>query len=268
VTPPQIALRAGPATNAKVAVIEIKNLVVGYGERVILRDVTLTVCSGEFWFFVGPNGEGKSTLLKAILGAIEPVSGSIELNAELSSRQRLGFVPQRCDLNPTLRTTVREFIALGLVGIGGDRRDEAEHVALALAKVGLAGFERREYWSLSGGQRQRALVARALVRKPRLLILDEPTNGLDLAAEAMLLDALVRLNRDEHTTILFVAHNLTLAAEFATDVALFSRARVRIGHRDDVLRPECLAEAYGVPIYILRTAGGVGLRVGKENVQL
>jgi ABC-type Mn2+/Zn2+ transport system ATPase subunit len=252
-------------TSETTAVIEIKDLSVGYADRIILRDVALRIRSGEFWFFVGPNGQGKSTLLKAILGAIVPVSGSIALSADLGSRQGVGFVPQRCDLNHTLRTTVREFIALGLVGIAHERRDDAERVATALAKVGLDGFEKRDYWSLSGGQRQRALVARALVRKPRLLILDEPTNGLDLAAEAMLLETLVRLNREEHTTILFVAHNLTLAAEFATDVALFSRSSVRIGHRDDVLKPECLAEAYGLPIYITRADGGIGLRVGEGN---
>jgi ABC-type cobalamin/Fe3+-siderophores transport system ATPase subunit len=120
----------------------------------------------------------------------------------------------------------------------------------------LKGAARQEYWTLSGGQRQRVLVARALVRQPRLLILDEPTKGLDLPTEESFLQLLSGLNRQEQLTILFVAHDLDLAARFGSHVALFSNGRVQVGPSREVLNSASLALAYGMPIVVRREPSG------------
>jgi len=210
----------------------------------------MEVRRGEIWFFVGPNGSGKTTLLRAILGLLEPRAGELSLDPIVAPRELIGFVPQRCDLNPTLPTTVREFVLLGLVGLRVHRRDERERLAWALAKVGLAAMARRNYWALSGGQRQRALVARTLIRRPSLLILDEATTGLDVPTTEEFLHTIAELNRADGLTILFVTHDLTLATRHATHVALFAGGRVTAGPGRDVLNPENLQRAYGVPVEV------------------
>src|SRR5215217_286878 len=114
-------------------------LQVSYGRRTVLRDVNLEVRGGEFWFFLGPNGQGKTTLLRCILGTIKPQAGELQLSSDLEGRRRIGFVPQRCDLNPTLPTTVREFVLLGLVGIRCGRAEREERSARPLYKARFAG---------------------------------------------------------------------------------------------------------------------------------
>lgn len=218
----------------------------GYGERTILRGINLEVHQGEFWFFLGQNGGGKTTLMKAVLGLIAPQSGTLWLHPVSASREQIGFVPQRCELNPTLPTTVKEFVLLGLVGISVDRREREIRLTWALEKMGLSGQEERNYWSLSGGQRQRALVARALVRRPTLLVLDEPTNNLDLPTEDALLQLLVALNKEEQLTLLFVTHNVGIAARYATHVALLHAGNLLAGPRSNLLTATNLAHIYGI----------------------
>ena len=227
-------------------VLAARGLVLGYGSRVVLRDVALTVHAGEFWFLLGPNGEGKTTLVRAILGVLPPLAGALVLHPGLGDRAHVGFVPQRCDLNPALPTTVREFVLLGAVGV--PRAGEAERVAWALERVGLDDKARRDFHALSGGERQRALVARALVRKPRFLVLDEPTNHLDPGAEIALLDLLEALHRDDGLTIMVVTHDLTMAAAHATHLALVQGGRVESGPRERLWRAATLAHVFGVTV--------------------
>jgi ABC-type Mn2+/Zn2+ transport system ATPase subunit len=237
-------------------IVRTAGLRLGYGRRVVLTHVDFQMRLGEFWFFLGPNGEGKTTLLRAILGILRPQTGQLWVHPELGQRQRIGFVPQRCDINPTLPTTVREFVLLGLVGIDTDRREAAVRLGWALERVGLGGLEGKDYWSLSGGQRQRALVARALVRRPSVLILDEPTNGLDLAAEDAVLRFLAELNHKQRQTLLFVTHNLAIAARYATHIALFHAGEVVSGSRQEVLNRQTLERTYGVAVEVSANQSG------------
>jgi ABC-type Mn2+/Zn2+ transport system ATPase subunit len=226
-------------------VLRLRGVRFGYGRRVVLSQVDLEVRSGEVWFLIGPNGSGKSTLLRGVLGLLRPQAGSIERSPSHASPQALGFVPQRCELNPTLPTTVREFVSLGLVGLRLPRAERPARLAWALAHAGLSGLVEASYWSLSGGQRQRVLLARALVRRPRLMILDEPTEGLDVSSERAFLDALLELNRSEGLTLLVVTHKLSLAERHATHVALFHEGRVVEGSRESVLGEGALERLFG-----------------------
>lgn len=235
----------GSAGEAPEPLLSAHGLTVGYGLRAVASGVRLEIRAGERWFFVGPNGSGKTTMLRVALGLLPPLAGEIRLHVP---RERVGFVPQRCDLNPSLPTTLREFVRLGAVGLGLSREEIRRRIGAALREVGLPGPADGDYWALSGGQRQRALVARALVRHPALLVLDEPTNGLDLAAEETLLAFVDRVNREENVTPLFVTHDLRLAARHATHVALFGGGTVKAGTRDQILTGENLAGVYGVDV--------------------
>ncbi|HEY5864395.1 MAG TPA: ABC transporter ATP-binding protein [Candidatus Tectomicrobia bacterium] len=237
-------------------------LSVAYGRRVILEHITFAIRRGEFWFCLGLNGAGKSTLLRAILGDLRPQSGQLWLHPDLASRQHLGFVPQRCDLNPALPTTVREFVLLGAVGIRLHRQERQARLEVALARVGLQQMARQSYWALSGGQRQRALVARALVRQPRLLLLDEPVSGFDLPTIDAFLQCLSSLHQREGATLLFVTHDVALAARYATHVMLLRAGSMVAGPAQEVLTPHCLTHVYGVGIDVSRdAAGGITVNV-------
>lgn len=226
-------------------VLHTQALSLGYGQKTVLQGVNLSVRAGEFWCFLGQNGVGKTTLLRAFLGLLLPQAGRLEFHPELGRRERIGFVPQRCDLNPTLPITVREFALLGLVGIRASRTQQQERLAWALEKTNLSGMANKDYWSLSGGQRQRVLVARALVRRPTLLILDEPTNNLDLAMEDAFLQTLSTLHTEERNTVLFVTHNLSIAARYATHIGLVADGTLVPGPREHVLTAQNLEQIYG-----------------------
>jgi ABC-type Mn2+/Zn2+ transport system ATPase subunit len=225
--------------------IRARGLALGYGGAPIVEGVELEVRPGEVWYLIGPNGSGKTTLLRAILGLLAPLRGELRLHPDVADRGHVGYVPQRSEWNHALPTTVREFVSLGLVGGRVPAPERAERLRWGLARAGLDGLERRDFRSLSGGQRQRALVARALVRRPLLLLLDEPTEELDVVSEAALLDTLSELVQSEGTTLLFVTHELELAAQHATHVALFGRGRVLAGPRGEVLSDGALERAFG-----------------------
>jgi ABC-type Mn2+/Zn2+ transport system ATPase subunit len=227
------------------AILKTSDLSLGYGTHLVLREVNFQVHVGERWFFLGRNGGGKSTLLRAVLGLLSPLSGTLWLHPEFASRERTGFVPQRCDLNHTLPITVREFVQLGLVGLQVNKSERNQRLTWALEKMGLLGLEGKGYWSLSGGQRQRALVARALIRRPALLVLDEPTNNLDLPTEDALLRLLTALNQSQRQTILFVTHNPELAARYATHVGLLYSGHLLAGPRETILTQNNLTRMYG-----------------------
>lgn len=226
-------------------VLAARGLALGYGDRTVLAGVDLEVRAGELWCWIGPNGCGKTTLLRAVLGELAPRVGTLERGLALRERARLGAVPQVCALEPSLPTTVHEFVALGLVRSAVPRREHEAAIAEALDRVGLAGQVRESFWALSGGQRQRAMLARALVRRPELLLLDEPTEGLDVTTREGLLATLGTLREERGLTLVVITHHLELARTLASHVALFGRGGLESGPRDTVLREGALERAFG-----------------------
>jgi len=229
---------------AQVELIRAENLDLAYSGGVVVRDLQLVIAAGEFWCLLGANGTGKTTLLRAILGLLPVHAGTLRLDPSVSA-QVVGFVPQQCQWNRTVPTTVREFVSLGRVGLRLRSAQRAARLQRALATVALADLTGHALWALSGGQRQRAMIARALVREPRLLLLDEPTASLDPAAEDAVLGLVARVNREDGVTVVLVTHDLDVATKYATHVALFHDGRVESGSRADVLRSENLERIYG-----------------------
>lgn len=226
--------------------IAIEDLRLGFGGEVLLDRIAFEIRSREFWFVLGQNGAGKTTFLWSILGLCRPLAGRVRRSGDFLRSDRVGLVPQRCDLTPGLPTTTREFVRLGLTGLGLGRREGQRRLQWAIGEAGLSGLESRSYWLLSGGQRQRALLARALVRRPRLLLLDEPMRGLDPAAEDGFLQRLAALNQTQHLTIVCVTHDLATVARYGSHVALFTGGRVIAGPVQEVLTDENLRVVYGI----------------------
>lgn len=221
------------------------NVALGYGHDVILRGVNLEVRSGQFWSFLGPNGSGKTTLLRGFLGELKARAGTLQVPPPTDGVAPIGFVPQRCDINPTLPITLGEFVGLGLVGTRLSKAARRERLTWVLEALWLPALARQSYWTLSGGQRQRALIARALVRRPRVLVMDEPTNSLDLVAERVVLKALTDFRTQHQAACLFVTHDLGLAECHATHVGLVAEGGVLAGARADVLTQANLERLHG-----------------------
>lgn len=238
------------------------DMTLAYGGRRILSHVSFSMMAGEMWFVIGPNGAGKSTLLKAMLGLLAPVEGDIGLARSLDDRSRIGFVPQRIELPSTVPVTIREFVDLGFAGTrlgGAERRGRID---AALQRVGLSERRAESMTELSGGQRQRAAIARALVCDPLLLVVDEPTTGLDLVAERDLLGLIRDLNRERHMTVVFVAHDLAMVTDHASHVALIANGSVHAGPIEKIMTGERLTKAFSCPISVATSDGRLRLEVG------
>ena len=249
-------------------VIAAQKVRLAYGRNVVLEDVNLEIREGEFWCFLGPNGEGKSTFLKAVLGAVKPAKGAISLRRDFGRRTRLAFVPQESEINNALPTTVREFIEGGLVGLKLDHKTSNSRCEQVMEMLGLKPRKYHDFWTLSGGLRQRCLLARALVRDPLLLIVDEPTAGLDLAASTGLLEIITNLNREKGITVGFVTHQLEIAAERASHVALFKGRKVTSGPVTETFTEENLEQTFGIPLTVKHGESGritVGPRAQKVS---
>jgi len=250
-------------------IVDVAEATFAYGRNVILESVEMQIHDSEFWCFIGPNGEGKTTLIKALLGALRPKRGLIRLRPDFARRTRIGFVPQNCDLNPTVPTTIQSFVIQGTAGLPVVESKLKQRVQKSLEVMGIQHIRDRSIWKVSGGQRQRAMVARALVRDPLLMIVDEPTAGLDLAASSGLLKTITELNRQHGITVIFVTHDLQLAGHHASHVAVFKNRRVTCGPVAKALTGENLGNAFGVPTEVRPDpSGGFVVRANIEQSEV
>ena len=213
--------------------VELRNVDFAYlGGPPVLRDVDLAVEPGEFVAVAGPNGGGKTTLLRLALGLERPAHGEVRLFGEQADRYRdrarLGYLAQRAQLGVQAPATVREVVAAGRTPLNRvGRLSAADKTAVdeAIERVGLGALARRRLTRLSGGQQQRAFIAKALVAEPRLLALDEPTAGVDVEAQEALAELLARLHGELGVTILYVSHEFG-AIEHVVQRLVLVRERV------------------------------------------
>jgi len=206
-----------------VSVIDIKNLSFSYDRDVILENINLHVEELDFLAIIGPNGGGKSTLLKLILGMYKSKKGSIKVLGKVPEKNLslIGYVPQNTNVNTDFPIKVIEVVLMGHVGtknpLFGYGKDEIACAMGALAQVGMQDFSQSKIGSLSGGQRQRVMIARALCAHPKILILDEPTSSIDIKGQKEIYELLKLLNQS--ITIVVVSHDISVILEYANKAA-------------------------------------------------
>jgi len=230
--------------------VSFQNVDVEYGPVVALEGVSFSVENGSLSGIIGPNGGGKSTLLKSVVGLVKPSRGQVLVDGRPSHRmrRRIGFVPQLEQVDWHFPATVWDVVMMGLTPSRGlfrsHSRANREAAAEALGTVGLQDLRRRGIGELSGGQRRRVLLARAIASHPSLLLLDEPMTGLDPTAQHNFLDIIDQL-REGGATVIMCTHNLTCVSARASDVAVINGRLIAYGPPEEVLLEPVLADAFG-----------------------
>ncbi len=223
--------------------VSFQDATLGYGGTPALSGLTLDVVGGGALALVGPNGGGKTTLMRAVVGTCSILSGRVEVNAA-----RIGLVPQSADLDLTFPVSAAEVVTMGLIGEAGWGKritaDMRRRVSAALERVNLADRATRRFGTLSGGQRQRVLVARALVARPELVMMDEPFNGLDAPSRDIITRLIAELTEDG-VGVVVSTHDLSLARDVCSRACVLASRLVALGPTNEALAPEILARAYG-----------------------
>jgi zinc/manganese transport system ATP-binding protein len=226
----------------------------------ILRDIEFSLEPGEFCGLIGANGSGKTTLLRTILGFVTPSSGTIAI-ARDGVRASVSYVPQKFTLDPFMPLRARDLVALGLdgnrLGLPLPSRRRSQQVDEMLAAVDAAAFADQRIGSLSGGQQQRVLIAHALIRRPRLLLLDEPLANLDMRSTAGIVTLLRHLSRAFQTTVLLSAHDMNPLLSAMDRIVYLANGRAASGSTDAVARTEVLSQLYGYHIDVVRVHGRI-----------
>jgi ABC-type Mn2+/Zn2+ transport system ATPase subunit len=234
--------------SAEPALVTLERVRLGYDNRAVLDDVSFAIEQGDFVALLGPNGAGKTTLLRGIVGLLPILSGRLEYGFDRDA-DPIGYVPQRETLDPIFPLTAHEVVVMGtyarlrpLRPVGRLQRRLATE---CLEQVGMRAVAEQRFASLSGGQKQRVLIARALAAEPRLLVLDEPTAGVDPGAAAAIMDVVGRLNRERALTVLLVTHQLRLLRSIVGVVVWVQGGRILQGSADEMLTAERVAEMLG-----------------------
>ena len=233
--------------------LDIRGLSAGYDGEMIIENIDLLVKEGDFLGIIGPNGGGKSTLLKAILGLIEPLKGDIRIYGDppLKGRRYLGYVPQYTVFDRDFPITVQNVVMMGRRRMKGIRpwysTSDKDVVKKALMDVGMWEYRRKHIGQLSGGQKQRVYIARALASQPKILLLDEPTASVDAKVEDSIYKLLTELNRE--MTIVLVTHDIGIISSHVSNVACMNRHIFQGDGKE--LTEEMLLESYQCPVDLI-----------------
>ncbi len=212
--------------------IQVKGVSLTVGKRQILHNVNVALMSGQIISIIGPNGAGKTSLLKVIIGLVQPTQGKVRHARAL----RIGYMPQKLHVEPTFPLTVKRFLQLGQPKVD---------LGPILQEVGIAAVLESPLQAISGGELQRVLLARALLRQPELLVLDEPAQGVDLMGQGELYDLIAGIRDRHHCTILLVSHDLNVVMAQTDMVICLNQHVCCSGHPDKVSRDPAFAALFG-----------------------
>lgn len=238
----------GAEREKRSVLVRLRGAAFGYHGSPVVAGIDLTVQEGDFLGIVGPNGAGKTTLLRGVIGLLKPMEGSVLLGDLFGRRPVIGYVPQVQALDPIFPLTVDEVVSMGAfprmrrLAFMGAR--EKTLLAGCLGQVGMEKHRKHLFAALSAGQKQRVLMARALMTRPDLLLLDEPTSGVDEAAEKAVMDLLGVLNRDGLAVVL-VCHEMDTVRENVRDVLWVNRGRIERGGVEEMLSAAMVRERLG-----------------------
>jgi zinc/manganese transport system ATP-binding protein len=244
-------------------VLRLRSASLGFGDRTLWSDLDLDVHAGEFVAVLGPNGSGKTSLLKAILGQQKLDSGAIELEGHPIRRgdRRIGYIPQQKLIPAGTPMRARDLVALGVNGhrwgLPIPTRADRAHVDQLIDSVGARRYADTPVGSLSGGEQQRLRVAQALAGDPALLLCDEPLLSLDLQHQRGVSELIDRRRREHGSAVVFVTHDVNPVLGMVDRVLYLAGGRFRTGTPDDVLRSEVLTDLYGTPVDVIRTRGRI-----------
>jgi zinc/manganese transport system ATP-binding protein len=250
--------------------------------RAIWSDVSLTVNSGNFVAILGPNGAGKSTLLKVILGELSLANGFVSVFGEHAGKhnRQVGYLPQRRTFDANVRIRGVDLVRLGLDGarwgtpipllsrlISPSRyRHNRDRVDTVIELVGASAYAKRPIGECSGGEQQRLLIAQALIRNPKLLILDEPLDSLDVPSQAGISALIHNICRIQHVAVLMVAHDINPILSYLDEVIYLARGKAIMGTPESVITSETLSTLYDTPIDVLRDRSGRLVVVGQPDL--
>lgn len=237
------------SVNKAEILISVEDISFSYGNTQVLTRVSFPIYSGDFLAILGPNGSGKTTLVKVILGLLKPARGKIHIlrkpQQEFSDWGKIGYVPQKAThFDPHFPASVREVVAMGLLSgkksSRPNKREEEQRIEQALKHVGMEQYKAWRIGTLSGGQQQRVFIARAIVNKPRILFLDEPTTGVDIETQDQFYDMLDNLNKNEKITIVLISHEIGIVNKHITQVACLNQKLIYHGTHGEF----CQSEAF------------------------
>jgi zinc/manganese transport system ATP-binding protein len=252
--------------------IVAEGLTAAYGDRLVWYGASFSINSGEFVAVVGPNGGGKSTLFRLLLGLLSPAAGSLLVLGRRPRRGNpaIGYVPQRRDIDPDLSIRGRDFVHLGVdgtqwgVAVGRSVVDANQRVDRAIDAVQARPYADRPIGRLSGGEQQRLLLAQALAGEPEMLLLDEPLASLDLKNQNVIADLVASLAQDRGFTVLLIAHDINPLLPIVDRVLYVAHGGLAIGKPDEVITTERLSRLYEAPIEVLHDSHGHMFVVGLE----
>ena len=240
--------------------LDIEKISFHYGRDQILDRVSFQVKKSDFLALLGPNGSGKSTLIRIILGLLNPDYGTVRIKGQeigkFNSWDRVGYVPQKVtNLDPLFPASVREVVSMGLLPhrkwprFFRPRDEAAIDEALDLMEMG--GFKKRRIWALSGGQQQRVFIARALASRPEILILDEPTAGVDGTTQGRFYDMLGRLNREKGVSLVLVTHDIGIVTKYVNKVACLNQKLIFHGTHEEFCNSEHPLALFGPESHVI-----------------
>lgn len=250
-------------------VIQIEDLKMEFGGRVILDHITITINQGEFIAMLGPNGAGKSTLLKLLLGLYKPTSGTIKIFGKIPKKgnKDIGYAPQHRTLEADLALRARDVVGFGLDGnkwgIGFPSKMRTETINKVLEEVDMLRLSDMPVGKLSGGEQQRLLIAQALLTNPKILFLDEPLSNLDISHAQAIVSLLTKIARSRNITVLLVTHDVNPLLSALDRVVYVANGHAAIGKPEDVITTTQLSALYGSPVEVIATKGRMFV-IGEE----